>query len=201
VRRSGRRHLPIVPPGPPATRLYPLVPGATWTYRFAATLETTTQTVTVMPPETINGLVQFPVVTQQAHGVVITTYLEDRGQQVVRHRELSIDGDGDQFGDETWEPGRPLLDETFNHLDQGSSYTTHFKDIIIDSGGTYQDCKSDQFEVASADEVVKVPAGEFHAVKLQRTDNGSTIWYARGVGRVKQTGATTTYELLDYHVP
>jgi hypothetical protein len=193
--------LPAIASGPRATRYVPLVTGATWTYRFTATLETTTQTVTVMAPEAIDGVMQFPVLTEKAYGVKTTTWLEDRGQQVVRHRELSIDGDGDKFGDETWEPGRPLLDENAAHLDAGSSYTTHFKDIVIDTGGTYQDCKTDQFEVVSTDDTVTVPAGTFQALKVSRTDNGSTIWYARGVGRVKQTGATTTYELLDYAIP
>lgn len=193
--------LPAITPGPTDTRLFPLVPGATWRYRFTATLETTEQTVTVMPAETIDGVAQFPVLTEKAHGVRITGWFEDRGQQVVRHRELSIDGDGDPFGDETWEPGRPLLDENAAHTDAGSSYTTHFKDTIIDTGGTYQDCKSDQFEVVSTDDVVTVPAGTFHALKLTRTDTGSTTWYVRGVGRVKQTGATTTHELLDYAIP
>ncbi len=193
--------LPIIAGGPPATRLLPLVAGATWTYRFTSALETTTQTVTVMAPEPIDGLMQFPVLTEKAHGVKVTGWVEDRGQQVVRHRELSIDGDGDQFGDETWEPGRPLFDESAAHLDPGSSYTTHFTDTIVDSGGTYQDCKSDKFELISADDTVTVPAGTFLATKLSRTDNGSTVWYARGVGRVKQTGLSTTYELLDYSIP
>lgn len=187
----------------PATRLYPLVTGATWTYRFTAPLETTNQTVRVDEPETVadTNVTAFKVVTEKAHGVVVTSWIEDTGSQIIRHRELSIDGDGDSFGDERFTPGRPLIDEVDKHLDAGSSWKTHFKDTITDSGGTYQDCKSDQWELESADDVVNVPAGTFHAVKLTRVDSGTTTWYARGVGRVKQTGGTTTFELLDYAIP
>lgn len=197
--------LPGGPLGAPATRLYPLVAGATWTYRFTAPLETTTQTVRVEPPELVEGtsppVTAWKVVTEKAHGVVVTAWIEDTGSQIIRHRELSIDGDGDMFGDERFTPGRPLLDEVDNHLDAGSSWRTHFKDTITDSGGTYQDCKTDQWELVSADDTVKVPAGTFHAVKLTRVDSGTTTWYARGVGRVKQTGATTSFELLDDSIP
>ena len=193
------------PLGTPQTRYFPLVTGATWTYTFTAPLETTNQTVTVNAPEIVDGtdppVTAFPVVTAKAHGVVVTTWIEDRGTQVIRHRELSIDGDGDPFGDERFTPGRPLLEEAGAHLDAGSSWTSHFKDTITDSGGTYQDCKSDQWELVSADDTVTVPAGTFHAIKLLRSDSGTTTWYAKGVGRVKQTGATTSFELLDYAIP
>lgn len=195
--------LPGGPLGAPSTRLYPLVTGASWRYRFTAPLETTEQTVTVFAPELVEDttVTAFKVVTQKAHGVVVTNWIEDTGSQIIRHRELSIDGDGDNFGDERFTPGRPILDEVDKHLDAGSSWKTHFKDTITDSGGTYQDCKSDQWELESADDAVTVPAGTFHAIKLTRVDSGTTTWYARGVGRVKQTGATTTFELLDVSIP
>lgn len=195
--------LPGGPLGTPAMRYYPLVTGATWTYRFTAPLETTTQTVRVETPELVEGTVvtAFKVVTEKAHGVVVTAWIEDTGSQIIRHRELSIDGDGDLFGDERFTPGRPLLDEVDYHLDAGSSWKTHYKDTITDSGGTYQDCKTDQWELASGDDTVTVPAGTFHAIKVTRVDSGTTTWYARGVGRVKQTGDTTSFVLLDYTIP
>lgn len=197
--------LPAGPIGAPATRFFPLVTGATWTYQFEATLETTTQTVTVEAPEIVEGtdppITAFPVVTEKAHGVVVTAWIEDTGSQIIRHRELSVDGDGDSFGDERFTPGRPLLDEVDKHLDAGSTWKTHFKDTITDTGGTYQDCKTDHWELANDDAVVTVPAGTFHAIEVVRTDSGTRVWYARGVGRVKQTGSTTTHVLLDYTIP
>lgn len=198
----------FLPPGPlgtPSMRYYPLVTGATWTYRFTAPLETTNQTVTVEAPEIVDGtdppVTAFKVVTNKAHGVVVTGWIEDRGTQIIRHRELSIDGHGNNFGDERFTPGRPILDEIAKHLAAGSSWKTHFKDTITDSGGTYQDCKSDQWKLDNADDTVTVPAGTFHAIKLTRVDSGTTTWYARGVGRVKQTGDTTSFELLDVRIP
>lgn len=196
---------PAAPIAPTESNYYPLIVGATWTYRFTAPLETTMQTVTVFDPEPVEGseppVNAFKVVTEKAYGVVVTSWLEDTGSQIIRHRELSVRGDGDSFGDELFTPGRPLLDLVEKHLDAGSTWKTHFKDTITDSGGTYQDCKSDQWEIKSADEVVTVPAGTFHTLRVDRTDNGTSTWYAQGVGRVKQSGGTTTFELVDFSLP
>jgi hypothetical protein len=196
---------PAAPIIAPESSYYPLVVGATWTYKFTAPLETTTQTVTVYDPEPVEGfdppVSAYKVVTQKAHGVTLTAWLEDTGSQIIRLRELSIDGDGDQFGDELFTPGRPLLDQVEKHLDKGSTWKTHFKDTIIDTGGTYQDCKTDQWKLADASDEVKVPAGTFQTIRVDRTDNGTSTWYAQGVGRVKQTGDTTSFELVDYSIP
>jgi hypothetical protein len=194
---------PVISPGPLATRYLPLAVGAVWRYRFTGPLETTEQVVTVEGTEPVvdTAITAYRVVTRKAYGAQLIAWLEDRGDQIVRHRELAIDGDGDTYGDERFTPGRPLLDENPGHLDAGSTWKTHFTDTITDSGGTYQDCKTDHFEVASSDMVVTVPAGTFHTMELVRTDNGDTIWYARGIGRVKQVGATTRFELLSYQLP
>jgi hypothetical protein len=47
-----------------------------------------------------------------------------------------------------------------------------------------------------------VPAGTFDAVLLRKVSNASSeknYWYARGVGKVKETGAQTE-ELTEYQV-
>ena len=49
----------------------------------------------------------------------------------------------------------PILEESGKHTDAGSSWTTHFKDQITEAAGTYQDCKSDQWELQNADDMVK----------------------------------------------
>lgn len=59
-------------------------------------------------------------------------------------------------------------------------------------------------ELESMDEVVRVPAGEFHAARVRfvrsidrHSAATSTWWFAKGVGPVKFTWGSQTYELFD----
>jgi hypothetical protein len=201
---GGEALRPIVAGGPLETRYMPLVVGATWTYEVDDGVETTTQTVTVEAEDTFAGAEPgargFRVLTRKAYGVTETAWWEDRGDQVVRHRELSIDGKGHAFGDESFVPGRPVVDELAKHLTPGATWKQHFSDIILDSGTTYSDCKSDKFEVDAVDEAVTVPAGTFAALKVVRTDTGAVDWFAPGVGRVKHAAGSKA-ELVSFSIP
>jgi hypothetical protein len=194
----------VVPGAPPAMRWLPLVVGATWTYRVHDVYETTTETVTVVAPDTSAGAdpgaAGYRVVRQKAYGAQLVSWWEDRGDQVVRHRELAIDGAGSSYGDETFVPGRPMVDESAKHTTRAATWKEKFSDVILDSGDTYSDCKSDQFEVQAVDETITVPAGTFACLRVRRTDTGATTWFARGVGEVKRTGNTTS-ELVSFQIP
>jgi hypothetical protein len=199
---GGEALRPIVAGGPLETRYLPLVVGATWTYMVTGGAETTMQTVTVEAEETFAGAegTGYRLLTQKPYGVQLTSWWEDRGDQVVRHRELSVDGKGFTYGDETFVPGRPVVDELPKHVAVGASWKQRFSDIIQDSGTTYSDCKADKFEIQAVEEVVTVPAGTFTCLKVKRTDSGATAWFARGVGKVKQVSSTTA-ELVSFSLP
>jgi hypothetical protein len=199
--KGGESLRPITAGGPAATRYLPLAVGATWTYQVSGGLETTAETVTVEALDTFTGAepgaAGYRVVTQKAYGARLVAWWEDRGDQIVRHRELAIDGAGAEYGDETFLPARPVVDESSKHTTVAASWKQQFSDIIEDSGGTYSDCKSDRFEVEAVEERVSVPAGTFMCLRVKRTDSGSTRWFARGVGEVKRVSGTTS-ELVSY---
>jgi hypothetical protein len=201
---GGEALRPIVAGGPLETRYLPLVVGATWTYEVTSSGETTMQTVTVEAEDTFAGAEPgargFRVVTRKPYGVTVTAWWEDRGDQVVRHRELSVDGKGNTYGDESFLPGRPVVDELAKHETVGATWKQRFSDIILDSGTTYSDCKADKFETQSVEESVTVPAGTFTSLKIKRTDSGATAWFAQGVGKVKQVSGTTA-ELVSFSIP
>jgi hypothetical protein len=201
---GGEALRPIVAGGPLETRYLPLVVGATWTYAITGSLETTVQTVTVEAQDTFAGAepdaMGYRVVTQKAYGAQLISWWEDRGNQVVRHRELAIDGKGATYGDESFVPGRPVVDELPKHTTLAATWKQRFSDIILDSGDTYSDCKADKFQVQAVEETVTVPAGTFTCLKVKRTDSGATAWFARGVGKVKQTSDTTA-ELVSFSIP
>jgi hypothetical protein len=59
--------------------------------------------------------------------------------------------------------------------------------------------------VEAVDEMVTVPAGTFKCLRVHSTESGakgydSTFWFARNVGKVKETG-TEVRELLGYSIP
>ena len=201
---GGEALRPIVAGGPLDTRYQPLVVGATWTYKVTSSVETTMQTVTVEAEETFTGAEPgargYRLLTQKAYGAQLVSWWEDRGDQVVRHRELAIDGAGATYGDETFVPGRPVVDELAKHTVLAATWKQRFSDVILDSGTTYYDCKSDQFQIQAVDETVTVPAGTFTTLKVKRTDSGATAWFARGVGKVKQVSSTTA-ELVSFSIP
>jgi hypothetical protein len=201
---GGEALRPIVAGGPPETRYLPLAVGATWTYRVEGGNETSAQTVTVEAEETFTGLEPgshgFRVLTQKAYGAQLVSWWEDRGDQVVRHRELSIDGKGATYGDESFVPARPVVDELAKHTTLGASWKQRFSDIIEDSGTIYSDCKADKFEIQAVDEAVTVPAGTFTTLRVHRTDSGATAWFARGVGKVKQVSSSKV-ELVSFSIP
>lgn len=147
------------------------------------------------------GDLAYRVVRHRPYGATLTSWWEDRGDQIVRHRELAIDASGAAYGDETFRPGRTVVDESAKHTALNAAWKHRFSDVITDGGGTFSDCKSDAFAVQAVDESVTVPAGTFQALRIVRADSGTTTWFARGVGKIKHVGATTHDELVSYSIP
>jgi len=196
---------PVLPSLPLAMRYQPLAVGARWTYNASNSVETTQEIITVGAIEAFDPLqpdwLAFRLVNRRAYGASQVVWWEDRGDQIVRHRERAIDGNGDAYGDERFLPGRLLVDDVSKHTTLGAAWKHHFSDVITDGGGTFSDCKSDAFAIEAIDETVTVPAGTFSALRVARTDSGTTTWYARGVGKIKHVGATTHDELVSYSFP
>jgi hypothetical protein len=84
----------------------------------------------------------------------------------------------------------------------GASFLREYTEYKLPVGGTAtQETVHDRWSVVSADETVDVPAGHFeHVVHLQKISSSTKdYWYARGVGKLKETGGQTE-ELENYSI-
>jgi len=148
-------------------------------------------------------------------------------ERVVRYREQSIDGkDGHVKNEQYWDPARLRIDETSEHTAKDASwlepeYTEVSVDIdqlpdggtdgdggtsfVPDGGMKTQDKIRDLWSVFSPSDTITVPAGTFDTLVLRRVGNGGssvkTFWFARGVGKVRETEeGKPTEELTTYHI-
>ena len=62
------------------------------------------------------------------------------------------------------------------------------------TGQTATKSKDETWKVEAVDESVTVPAGTFSALRVRKTTSGAadkTFWFAKGVGKLKETGEQT----------
>lgn len=210
--------------------LLPLGIGDRWTYGTTASDGTVSAKVeSVVSQERVGGdgpsadAVGFKLVTgnkaNDPNGDV--DYLAVVAERVVRLRELKIDGKTGALKREYfWDPPRLLLDESAAHLAVGASWLEVYgennhnwspvpdggvTDVFTPDGGVTMTEIRDLWTVLSVDESVTVPAGTFRSISLRLVGNSGasvkTLWYARGVGKVKQTEeGGTTEELTSYRL-
>lgn len=180
--------------------------GASWTYQVDDG-ELTTKTQEVGPEEDVGGAkagtTAFRLTTTKVGGMVVS-WQQDTGDGIVRHRERDMAGSAQT--DEIYSPYRTRLDETDDHTEVGATWTEEYTESVTDINNiTTMVDKVETWEVEAVDEVVVVPAGAYCALRVRRTStaggiDGSdkTFWYARGIGKVKETGANQTEELVSY---
>lgn len=202
---------PDAPPGdgqcPTVGRYFPLETGNSWSYAVTdvGTGDKETKTQTVGPLEDVGGAkagtMAYRLTTTKVGGMV-TSWQEDTGDMVIRHRE--IDAAGAQMTDEIYEPNKVRVDETPPHITAGATWDVTYQEAVTNSQTqmTTTIAKTERWNVVSANEIVTVDAGSFCALKVRRTsmsDAGSksdkTYWFTRGVGKVKEEG-TDQIELL-----
>jgi hypothetical protein len=190
---------------PPAMRWLPMATGNTWTYLvtpLGAPAETKTQTVMALqevPGKT--GVTAYFVVTEKIDGRT-ESWQEDRGDRIVRHREVSFDSLGAMNGLELYEPYKLRVDETAEHTMVGAAWTDVYQETI-DGGAPVS--RASNWTVEAVAEAVTVPAGTFTCLKVRRmgTEFGQSdkrFWFAQGVGKIKEEGDQIE-ELMDYTLP
>jgi hypothetical protein len=192
--------------GPPLEdRWFPFVEGASWTFRvtpLGAPSEEKTQTVMgleAVPGKT--GVIAYRVRTEKIDGVT-TSWQEDLGTRLVRHREQSFDIAGTMTTDEIYEPFKLRLDESAGHTAMGASWMEIYTETI--NGGA-PISRSETWTVEAVAEAVTVPAGTFDCLRVRRmgTELGQAdkiFWFARGVGKIKEEGDQVE-ELMDHSLP
>lgn len=194
---------------PETGRYLPMRTGASWTYRVTDDNgDMTEKTQTVGAEEDVGGAkvgtLAFRVETTKAGGTV-TSWQEDTGDGVIRHHER--DASGTTATDEWYEPYRTRISESTAHVTAGAAWSEDYTESVTDlaTNLTTTASKTERWEVVAVDEVVSVPAGDFCAMRVHRTStvggvpgSDKTYWFARDVGKVKETGATQTEELVEY---
>jgi len=186
-------------------RYLPLDTGRSWTYRVTTSNGTQTKTQAVGPLEDVGGAkagtLAYRVTTTKTGGMVVS-WQADTGTAIVRHREQDLAGAGQT--DELYWPHHTRLDEDPAHLAPGATWSEAFSEVALDLA-TMQSltvAKTETWTVEAVDEAVSVPAGDFCALRAQRTSSlgsSKTYWFARGVGKVKeQTSAGDKEELVSF---
>jgi hypothetical protein len=144
------------------------------------------------------------VVTEKADGADETRSWQGKdGDRIVRFREQSFSAStGALSQEEHWDPPKLRVDGSPEHTAEGAEWLEIYEETKVPASGAAGPPAEarDLWTVLSAAEVVTVPAGTFTAVVLQKVGGGTKrYWYARGVGKVKETG-TQTEELVEYAV-
>lgn len=192
-------------------RYFPLATGNQWTYKVTDrdTGVVTTKTQMVGALETLDGdkagIEAFRLDTQKAGGNV-TSWQEDTGDGVLRHREIDMAG-GTQT-EEVYDPYKLRIDEVAEHIASGASWTETYTERITDTATqqVHDNGKTEQWTVESEGESITVEAGTFCAMRLRKQSTGvsgssdKTYWFARGVGKIREDDGARLEELSSYSV-
>ena len=194
-------------------RYMPLDEGASWTYRVTdvgdGTVTTKTQSVEAF--EDIGGMkagiMAFRLRREKDNGYTLS-WQEDTGDAVVRHREESYDATDAMESEDWFDPGKLRIDESEGHTALDATFADDYTETTIDhtnAGEMTMTTKAETWVVQAVDDEVDVPAGTFTCLKLFRSNDGTgvakTYWFARGVGKVKESGGSQIEELSDYTLP
>lgn len=203
---SGSMHMET----PPAGDLLPWREGNTWTYRVTNNGVVSMKTTVVGAEESVGGT--GPNASKKAFKVTTTKGENDRtvswqavvGDRVVRYREQAfMQTSGALALEEHWAPHKIHVDGSDARTKAGASWTETFEETKTLPDGTATTATvSDSWIVDGVNVEVKVPAGTFRAVVLQKSGgSGSTktYWYVPGIGKVKETGGQIE-ELVSYKV-
>ena len=205
----------------------PLAVGSHWRYQVTAADGTVSSTVDTVAAQVLTGG-DGPNKDQMAFKLVSGNSINDPngdlsyqavvGGRVVKFRELSIDGKtGNLKHEYSWNPPRLRLDKTDEHTKLAAYWVEMYEEnehdwdtnadagvVFTPDGGISTKTISDSWTVKSVSETVSAPAGEFrNTLMIQRIGNlgasVKTLWYARGVGLVKEVeSGAATKELSSY---
>ncbi|MET0341659.1 MAG: hypothetical protein ABW252_11710 [Polyangiales bacterium] len=183
-----------------SSSLLPLKQGNTWTYKVTEDGAESTKVVTIGALETVGGtgpskaLKANKSVTQKAGGGQTISWQAEVDGRVVRYREQSIKKSGAVGEEVHWAPPSLRVDGTEARVKAGVTWTEKYTETVAEDGESFTREDTETWTVEGVDVEVTVPAGTFRAVVLKKeSPNGTpkTFWYARGVGKVKETGGQT----------
>ena len=193
-----------------ATRFLPWQVGSVWSYKLtdpkgqlADALDRKTTILAEMDVGGVHaGKTAFKVHHEQLTGSK-TVFEGFDGDKDVRYETIHYaDLAGTQMTSTDVDmPYRLKLDESPAHLATGATFTESFTETTTGQGaGTVT--KSENWQVIDGAEQVTVIAGTYTCVHIRRTGSSpQDYWYARGVGKVKETGSGAQNEELMSYTP
>jgi hypothetical protein len=191
--------------------LLPWKSGNRWTYQVTEDGVVSTKETTVGDEEPVGGsgpaseLNAFKVVTKKKDGADQTvSWQAVDGDRVVRYREQSFAAStGEVELEEYWDPHKIHIDWSPEHTEAGATWLEEYRETKLPVGDTVSTSdRRDRWTVLATDEELTVGAGTFKdVVVFQKVggDTPKTYYYARGVGKLKETGGQTE-ELVDYEL-
>lgn len=194
----------------PMTRFNPWEAGAVWSYQISQAGKPTVTGKT----RTIVGLedVGAPHAGTMAYKVHVQLYSETKdlwevpmGDLDVSYKVAFYNTSNVLYETDTEDPYRLKLDESAAHTATGAAWSETFSETAI-IPNTAPSTKSEtlNWSVVSAAEPITVVAGSYTALHIRRTNLAKNpvevidYWYAKGVGRLKETGGGTTEELESF---
>lgn len=191
----------------PRDRFLPWTVGSTWNYKLtdpknggAPKLD---QPTTILRIEDVGGVhagTQALVVHHAQYSGSKDVWEAVDGDLDVRYQSKFYDANGTMIGIDVDTPYRLKLDESAAHTTTGAAWSTTFTETS--SGGSPAQ-KTENWQVVASSESLTVIAGTFDCLHVRRTSSGGTVqdyWYARGIGKVKETGGGQDEELMSYTV-
>jgi hypothetical protein len=196
-------------PTDPTLRLEPWSTGSTWSYNLtdpAGVLAPQTgQLTTLTGPVDVGGVHAGKMALIAHIDQMVGTkdvYEAISGDLDVRYKTDFYDDQHNLTSSEFYQPYRVKLDESPAHVVDGATWSETFTQTSTPAGGSpTTKTKTDQWRVVSANESITVADGTFTALHVQRTSSSGSVqdyWYARGVGKLQETGGGQTEELASF---
>jgi hypothetical protein len=191
----------------------PLAEGNTWVYRVTDDMVVTEKTTTVGVLEPVGGSgphaaeMAFKIVTAKgATGTDETiSWQALSGARSVRYREQAFGATTGMLTlEEHWSPPKLRVDQSEENTTPGATWLEVTNETKLPIGGSpVTSSVNDRWTVVADDVTLTVPAGTFenvlHVQKAGATSSFKEYWWARGVGKLKETGSQTE-ELVSYEV-
>jgi hypothetical protein len=201
-------------PGAAVSR-FPLVDGASWTYRHTSLTKEPWNEVAKLSKTTYEGKAAFILEDEEdAEGAQTRSTHVVHGTGVFRaFREVRVNGD--LALQVTYDPAFLRFDEAWTKVGQSETLDDDWTQMCIMTsvaskcapGAVETGKTTHKYTVVDTHAEVEVPAGKFDAIEIERfnPDESETrrFWFAPGVGKVREedTESGAVEELAEYHVP
>ncbi|MCX5745305.1 MAG: hypothetical protein NT062_22745 [Proteobacteria bacterium] len=195
-------------PTDPAQRYEPWKVGSVWKYKLTdpsgVLPPAMNKATTIMAEMDVGGVhagkLAYLVHVEQLTGSkdVYETFLGDLD---VRYKTIHFDQASAMVSTDVDTPYRLKLDESMAHVVTGATFSQTFTETTTGAGAGSKS-KTENWQVISDSEQLTVIAGTFTTLHVRRTGSKpQDYWYARGVGKVKETGSGAQDEELMSFTP